>query len=225
MNALMNALREELANDFEANANWRANWASGSFRPMTDHKNTTYAESLRNLANYVRGLPDDDPVLMQLAKIDLNLDNWHTHTIHVGCRECSFAPSDCPKGFAEWAQPLIDHADRPRREQALRREAKRQGLIARKSRRDGSWMFVDAELGCLVSPQYLGLEQARAWLLSPVPPARQWCRSFQQMFELQASVMKDVVTGKMTTKEANAISIAVGTVLKRQGRSVVSQPE
>ncbi len=103
-------VKTQLADYFEIKADWRSNWASGSYRPMRDAKNQGYAQALNEMAAYVRGLPDDSPVLLKLAATGCSLDSYsldelglHTGTIH------------CTGGadwFAGWVDNLISTTHR-----------------------------------------------------------------------------------------------------------------
>jgi hypothetical protein len=95
--------------------------------PWHADKNEWYARSLELLAEYVRGLPADDPTLRALAScpylcgkeaaiLDLPSDPSGTLTFHdqdathAAPRGRAMETGDCAKWFASWAEVVMDEA-------------------------------------------------------------------------------------------------------------------
>jgi hypothetical protein len=111
-------VRAGLVSYLEGKAYWRQSVADqiAKHQPWGVGKNENHAESLRRVANYVKGLPDDDPSLRSLADwpadvLDGCLEKIHTYTIHCGRREYPMDHAECPAWFASFAKQMVDEME------------------------------------------------------------------------------------------------------------------
>jgi hypothetical protein len=107
-------VRAALVSYLEGKAGWRQSVADqiAEHQPWGVGKNENHAESLRRVANYVKGLPDDDLTLRSLADwpddvLECRLEKIHTDTIHCGRPECPMDHEECPAWFASFAKDVV----------------------------------------------------------------------------------------------------------------------
>jgi hypothetical protein len=118
-------VRSTLVDYFTQKADYRASLVERV--PWDARKNSGYAQSLTVMAEYIAGLPDDDPTLTALAACqalydpDIGFDlprpveghtpEYDASAVHCGPRGSSVAPADCIPWFKEWSAGLIAEAE------------------------------------------------------------------------------------------------------------------
>ena len=170
-------IRDGLADQFESRARWREMQAE---EYPEDARNVWSSAALRELAAYVRSLPDDDPTLRRLIDDDEVLGYFETGDGLTGeevdrmVSEYGFHGTDAPEVFlaglvdqalADWVNSLADADPDGFKvlENKVRRMAARQRLKITKSRRRdtraydfGTYTIADERTN-LVAGEYMDL--------------------------------------------------------------------
>jgi hypothetical protein len=105
-------LKAELVRHFTGAASYRDEVADRLPWPSGKAKNSNYAESLMGVVAHVESLPDDDPVLRELADafgendISEALEAAHDRIIHCGQKGWALDAAGCRDWFTGFAKSL-----------------------------------------------------------------------------------------------------------------------
>ena len=121
----ISTVRKSVAEFFSETAGCRESMARRFDKPW-NQKNTNYAESLEIMANYIEGLPDDDPTLRLLASCrelffydgaefwqpqdENGQSETHDAAIHIGVPWKVSDPEECVDEFKSWAETAMSEA-------------------------------------------------------------------------------------------------------------------
>jgi|GEM_PF-1795563 len=169
-------LRDRVASGIDEHARWREMKAE---EYPADTRNQRSAQALRDLAKYVRDLPDDDPTLKRLAADAEVLDHLEFgltgENVKSMLSRYGFDGAESPGAFlalavdqalADWVNDLgdVDPDGYKVLENKLRRMAARQRLKLVKSRRRdpraydwGAYMLVDPSTTAVVAGERMDI--------------------------------------------------------------------